>query len=260
MPISHAIILGIVQGLTEALPISSSAHLVIIPWLFKWHYQGISFDIALHFGTALAFGIYFFNDWIKIIKSAFAKERSRANNLLWCIAIGTIPGALAGLVLEKKAETVFRSPAVIMAMLLIFAVILWLADHLGKKEKTMDKMDLKRSVTIGLAQMLAIIPGVSRSGITMTAGLFEGFSRETAAKFSFLLATPIVFAAAALKLPKLHAADLNTAFWAGVIASAVSGFAAIHFLLDFVKKSSLNVFVFYRIIFAIGILVFIIRG
>ena len=153
MPISHAVILGIVQGLTEALPISSSAHLVIVPWLFKWHYQGISFDVALHVGTAFAFGIYFFNDWIKIIKSAFTKERSGADNLLWYIVIGTIPGALAGLALEKKAETVFRSPTVIMVMLLVFAIILWLADHLGKREKTMDKVDLKTSVTIGLARL-----------------------------------------------------------------------------------------------------------
>ena len=251
MPISHAVILGIIQGLTEALPISSSAHLVIVPWFFKWHYQGISFDIALHIGTAFAFGIYFFKDWVEMFKSAFIKERTRRNNLLWYIIVGTIPGALAGLILEKKAETIFRSPLLIAAMLAAFAVILWLADHLGNKKKTMAQVGLKSSLAIGLAQAIAIIPGVSRSGITMTAGLFDGFSRETAAKFSFLLATPIVFAAAVLKLPKLHAADFNTAFWAGVVSSAVSGFFAIHFLLKFVRKSSLNIFVYYRIALAI---------
>ncbi|MDD5136843.1 MAG: undecaprenyl-diphosphatase UppP, partial [Candidatus Omnitrophica bacterium] len=246
MPISHAVILGIIQGLTEVLPISSSAHLVIVPWFSGWQYQGLSFDVALHLGTALALGIYFFKDWIDIFKAR--------HNMLWYIIVGTIPGALAGLLLEEKAETVFRSPVVIMTALAVFAVILWIADHAGKKDKAMDKIGLKESLAIGLAQAIAIIPGVSRSGITITAGLFGGFSREAAARFSFLLATPIVFAAAALKLPKLHAADLNAAFWAGVITSAASGFAAIHFLLKFVRKSSLNIFVFYRIIFAIVVL------
>jgi undecaprenyl-diphosphatase len=251
MLISHAIILGIVQGLTEALPISSSAHLVIVPWLFNWHYQGLSFDIALHFGTALAFGLYFFKDWIEIIGSAFTKESARKSNMLWYIMIGTIPGAIAGLVLEKKAETVFRSITVIAATLFVFGIILFIADRIGKRQKTMKDVNLKSCVIIGLAQMLAIVPGVSRSGITITAGLFEGFTREAAARFSFLLATPIVFAAAVLKLPKLHAADFNTAFWAGVMASAVSGFFGIHFLLKFVKKANLNIFVLYRVAFAI---------
>jgi undecaprenyl-diphosphatase len=178
--------------------------------------------------------------------------------MLWYLAIGTIPGALAGLILADKAETIFRSPSMIMASLAIFAVILWFADRAGKKEKRMDKIGLKESLAVGLAQAIAIIPGVSRSGITMTAGLFGGFSREAAAKFSFLLATPIVVAAAALKLPKMRAADFNAAFWAGVISSAVSGFFAIHFLLNFVKRSSFNIFVIYRIVFAMFILAFII--
>ncbi len=259
MPVSHAIILGIIQGLTEILPISSSAHLVVIPWFLKWQYQGLSFDIALHVGTALALSIYFFKDWIGIFKAAFAKDASRKNNILLYLALGTIPGALAGLILEKNAETVFRSPLMIAVMLAAFAVILWLADHFGNKKKMMGEMDLKSAITIGLAQAIAIIPGVSRSGITMTAGLFEGFSKEAAARFSFLLATPIILAAAVLKLPKLYAADFNTAFWAGVISSAVSGFAAIHFLLKFIKKSSLNVFVIYRVAFALIILFFIVR-
>ena len=256
MLISHALVLGIVQGLSEALPISSSAHLVLIPWLLKWHYQGISFDIALHLGTAVAFGAYFFKDWVEIIGAAFTKNTAHRSNMLWYIVIGTIPGAIAGLILEKKAETVFRSPVVIAVMLLVFAVVLWLADHFGKKEKAMEKIGLKTSISIGLSQALAIIPGVSRSGITITAGLFEGFSREAAARFSFLLATPIVFAAVVLKLPELRSIGLSASFWAGVISSAVSGFLAIHFLLKFIKRSSLNIFVFYRIAFAIIIIIF----
>ena len=255
MPVSHAIILGIIQGLTEALPISSSAHLVIVPWIVKWHYQGLSFDVALHIGTAMAFIVYFFKDWMGMISSAFTRDRIFRNNIFWFIVIATIPGALVGLILEKKAETVFRSPLLIAAMLLIFAVILWLADHLGKKQKSMEQVDLKTAFVIGLAQAIAIIPGVSRSGITMTAGLFKGLSRETAAKFSFLLATPIIIAAGVLKLSKLHASDLNVAFWAGVISSAISGFIGIKFLLNFVKRSNLNIFVFYRIVLAVTILV-----
>lgn len=253
MPVSHAIILGIIQGLTEVLPISSSAHLVIVPWLSKWNYQGLSFDVALHMGTALAFIIYFFKDWVKMIGSAFTKNRANKNNIFLFLVIATIPGALAGLVLEKKAETVFRSPVLIATMLFIFAVILWLADHIGKKQRSVEEVDLKTALLIGIAQAFAIIPGVSRSGITMTAGLFKGLSREAAARFSFLLATPIIVAAGVLKLPKLHGSDLNLAFWAGVAASAMSGFVGIKFLLNFVKRSNLNIFVLYRIALALTI-------
>jgi len=255
MPVLHAIILGIVQGLTEVLPISSSAHLVIIPWFFKWRYQGLAFDVALHIGTALAFIGYFFPDWIAIIRSAFTKDKAYKNNLFWLIVIGTIPGALVGLIFEKQAESIFRSPLLMAAMLVIFAIILWLADYFGRRQQSIEQIDLKAAIAIGLAQMLALIPGVSRSGITITAGLFKGLSREEAARFSFLLATPIVIAAGVLKLHKLNISDLTFAFWTGVIFSAVSGFIAISFLLNFVKKSSLKFFVFYRIVLAIIILV-----
>lgn len=255
MSVPHAIILGIIQGLTEALPISSSAHLVIFPWFFNWQYQGLSFDVALHVGTALAFVIYFLNDWIEIISAAFTREKLPKNNLFWCIVIGTMPAALAGLVLERKAETIFRSPLIIMSMLAIFAIILWSADYLGKKQKSIEHIDIKTSIIIGLAQVFALIPGVSRSGITITAGLFKGFSREAAARFSFLLATPIVIAAGVLKLSKLHVSNLTISFWMAIIFSAISGFIGIHFLLNFVKKSSFKIFVFYRIALAIVILI-----
>ena len=247
MPIPHAVILGIVQGLTEAFPISSSAHLVLIPWFFKWSYQGLAFDVALHVGTAMAFVAYFFEDWLKMIGSAFTKDKARKSNILWYIVLATIPGALAGLTLEEKAENLFRAPAVIAAALALFAVILLAADRFGRKDKAEKEMGLKSALAIGFAQALAIIPGVSRSGITMTAGLMAGFSREAAARFSFLLATPIIVAAGILKLPKLHPADLNAAFWLGVVSSAVSGFFSIKFLLGFVKKHNFDIFVFYRI-------------
>jgi len=255
MSISHAVILGIVQGLTEVFPISSSAHLVIIPWFLKWHYQGLAFDVALHVGTAFAFVAYFFKDWIKIITSAFTKDKTRKDNMFWYLIIATMPGAFAGLIFEKKAEAAFRSPLLIALMLSVFAIILWLADHIGKRNRQMGQMDFKAALTIGLAQAAAIIPGVSRSGITMTAGLLKGFTREAAAKFSFLLATPIIVAAGVLKLPKLHAADLNGAFWLGVAASAISGFLGIGILLNFVRRSSLDIFVWYRIAASVLILI-----
>jgi undecaprenyl-diphosphatase len=251
----HAIILGIIQGLTEAFPISSSAHLVIFPWFFNWKYQGLSFDVALHSGTALAFIIYFWKDWMGIVASAFSKNNERRSNLLWYIVVGTIPAAAAVLILEKKIETVFRSPLIIAGMLAVFAIILWLADDYGKKQKSIGQVNMRTALAIGLAQILALFPGVSRSGITITAGLVKGFSRQTAARFSFLLATPIVVAAAALKLPKLLSSDLTFAFWMGVLFSAASGFIGIHFLLGFVKKSSFKLFVLYRIVLAVIILV-----
>ena len=247
MDVSHAMVLGIVQGLTEALPISSSAHLVIIPWFLKWPDQGLSFDIALHVGTALAFTLYFFKDWVNIIRSAFAPARSPQSHMLWWIMIATVPAMVAGLFLEKKAEVIFRSPLLIAWMLFVFAIILWWADRSGKKQRTLEQMDLKTALIMGFAQMLALMPGVSRSGITLTAGLFKGLSREAAARFSFLLASPIVIGAGILKLHKLHGADLNPAFLTGVGFSLLSGFLGIHFLLAFVRRSNFNIFVFYRI-------------
>ena len=242
MPVSHTIILGIIQGLTEVFPISSSAHLFIFPWLFKWQYQGLSFDVALHLGTALAFIIYFFKDWGQIF---------RENKLIWRIIIGTIPAALAGLILEKKAEVFFRLPLLIAAMLIIFAIILFLADKFGRQDKSIEQMGFKDSLWIGFAQAIALIPGVSRSGITMTAGLFKGYSRQAAARFSFLLATPIVIAAGVLKLPKMHISDLTIFFWAGIAFSALSGYIGLYLFFNFIKKASLNIFVYYRIAFAI---------
>jgi len=253
MTVWHAAILGIVQGLSEILPVSSSAHLFILPWFFRWPYQGLTFDVALHLGTALAFGMYFFKDWLDIIGSAFTKDTKRKGDLFWYLAIGTVPAAIAGLLLEKKAETVFRSPLLIAGMLVLFALILWVADRFAKQQKDLSALNIKSALAIGLAQALAIIPGVSRSGITITAGLFAGFKRESSARISFLLSTPVICAAALLKLPKLHAADLNMAFWLGVICSGLSGYAAIAFLLNFVKKSNFNVFVAYRFILAAGI-------
>ena len=255
MPITHAVILGIIQGLTEVLPISSSAHLVIIPWFLGWHYQGVAFDVALHMGTALAFILYFLNDWLKMLAGAFKPDKKSNGKLFWYIVAATFPAAAAGLLLEKKADEVFRSPWIILTMLAVFAIILWQADHMGKKNKSFEKINLASAIRIGCAQILALVPGVSRTGITITAGLFEGYSREAAARFSFFLATPIVLAAGLLKLHKLHAGDLTGAFWAGIISSAVCGFFSIKFFLNFVKRSSLNFFIFYRLIFAAVIII-----
>jgi len=257
MPLLHAVILGVVQGLTEVLPISSSAHLVLIPWILGWRYQGVTFDVALHIGTAIAFLVYFFGDWIKIIGAFFKKNKSSRDNLFGYIIVATVPAGIAGLLLEKKADEAFRSPFLILSAMAIFALVLWLADRFGKKNKTIGEIDMITAIKIGCAQILALVPGVSRSGITITAGLMAGYSREAAARFTFLLATPVVFAAGVLKLHKLHGADLTASFWAGVLTSAIVGFFSIKFFLNFVKKSSLNIFVVYRILAAVSLLLFI---
>ena len=170
----QAAILGLVQGLGEFLPISSSAHLVLIPWLFKWNDPGLSFDIALHVGTLIAVAIYFWKDWLRLVTKGFTDVRSTEGRLFWYLVAATIPGAVAGFLLEKKAETIFREPMLIATMLILLGVILYWADKKSVKKIEMNRITFRTSLLIGLSQALAIIPGVSRSGITMTMGLLMG--------------------------------------------------------------------------------------
>jgi len=265
MPVVQALILGIVQGLTEFLPISSSAHLIIIPWLFGWDDGGLTFDVALHVGTLAAVLIYFFKDWVQIIAHGFGisvgHDSGLAKNrgLLWLLAVGTIPGAIAGALFEKQAEHAFRSPLVIAATMVVFGALLWLADSIGRKQKDIAHVSIFDSMAVGLAQALAIIPGVSRSGVTMTAGLFRNLDRTTAARFSFLLSTPIIAGAAAKKFYDVskHGGgiphDMQLAFIVGILASAITGCLTIAFFLNFLRHRSLATFVWYRIIFGIVI-------
>jgi undecaprenyl-diphosphatase len=272
MPILHAIVLGIIQGLTEFLPISSSAHLIIIPWLFGWDDGGLTFDVALHAGTLVAVVLFFLRDWIQIIAQGFglnighdpALDKNRG--LLWLLVLGTIPGAAAGFLFEKKVDEMFHGGAegphvtLIAAAAIVMGLLLWLADYAGRKQKDISHISAADSLIIGISQALAIIPGVSRSGITISAGLLRNLDRASAARFSFLLSTPIIAGACAKKFWDLHKhagglpADMHTAFIAGVAASAITGCIAIAFFLNYLRRGSMTLFVWYRILFGIMVI------
>ena len=250
MDILQAGILGLVQGLGEFLPISSSAHLVIVPWLFNWEDPGLTFDIALHIGTLIAVVIYFWKDWLQLINKGVTDARSREGRLFWYLVLATIPGAMIGLLLEKKAETSFRNPVLIAIMLIALGIVLYWVDRKSAKKIEAENISLKTSFLIGLSQALAIIPGVSRSGITMTTGLFLGLTREGAARFSFLLSAPIIFGAAIVKVPHIIAnpAVITTNFIVGMVVSCVTGIASIGFLLRYVQTKTFLPFAWYRFI------------
>ena len=250
----HAAVLGLIQGLGECLPISSSAHLVVIPRLLGWPDQGLSVDVALHWGTLAALLLYFWKDWVRLISAGLMSPQSPERRLLLLIVVATVPGGIAGLLFNRYIEETFRNPALIALTLMLFGVVLGLADWKGKKSLAIEALGWGPALWIGAAQALAIVPGVSRSGITMTAALILGFKREDAARFSFLLSVPIVLAAGALKLRHLHGAALGGPFWVGIAVSAGSGAIAIWALMGWVRKRSLAPFVVYRLIAGLALL------
>lgn len=265
MTLLWSIFLGAIQGITEILPISSTAHLVLMPWFFQVPDQGLAFDVALHIGSLLAVVIAFWSEWLQIIKSvpALIKNRLKAQDseqkMIYYLLLATIPGALAGYFLEDKAETVFRSPYIIVATLVIFGALLWWVEKTGKKSKDLSKITLKDALVVGTAQAIAIIPGVSRSGITISGGLAMGLKKDEAAKLSFMLSAPIILGAAIAKLPDLSAEMLRgMELWAGLISSFVFGLLSIKFILKFVQKRSFRPFVYYRFALAAIILILII--
>ena len=265
MSIFHAIVLGIVQGLGEFLPISSSAHLVLFPWLFKWPDPGLTFDVALHIGTLFAVIAYFWKDWVVLISHGVKGTKTNEGKLFWFIVISAVPGAIIGKLFEGKVESAFHSndPTMMLFIgisLIIMGVVLYAGDVFGRKKVEMESVTFKQALTIGFSQALAIIPGVSRSGITMTTGLFLGLTRETVARFSFLMSTPIIFGAGILKLKDIGAADLTTAFFTGVGTSAIVGFLSIAFMLKYIKTNSFLPFTVYRFILGLIVIVtFILR-
>jgi len=244
-----------VQGLGEFLPISSSAHLVLVPWLMKWVDPGLTFDIALHVGTLIAVVLYFWKDWLKLLNKGLTRPKEREGKLFWYLVLATIPGAIIGFLLENIAETIFRNPVLIACMLVLLGIILFVVDRKGKKEIDVEHISLKTSFLIGLSQALAIIPGVSRSGITMTTALALGMTREGAARFSFLLSAPIILGAALVKVPTLMAnpAMIDASFLTGMVVACIAGLASIGFLLRYVQTKTFLPFVIYR--FALGAVV-----
>ena len=267
MEIYQSIILGIVQGVTELLPISSSAHLFLIPWFFSWQVPE-SFDVALHFGTLLAIGIFFFKDWIELIKggykSAIKKERNPEGKLFWYIVIATIPGGIIGFILDKYAEEVLTQPLIIAIALMVMGIILYIIDKNAKSKTEYKDLSFKQTFLIGISQALAFIPGVSRSGITMTTGRSLGIKREAVAKYSFMLSAPIVLAATVFKLNEFieYFMIANTAgiiaFIMGIIASFIVGIIVIKFLLEFLKKGSFKMFAIYRVVLGIMVILAIV--
>lgn len=263
MTLIQALVLGLVQGLGEFLPISSSGHLIVTPWLFGWKDHGLGFDVALHWGTLLAVLVYFRNDVINLIRgfwhSLFKSTRDLQNNiyqkLSWLLIIASIPGAIIGKLLEKQAESAFRNPVLVAATMASFGIVLLLADWLGKKMKNLDRISKSDALLIGLGQALAIIPGVSRSGATIAAGLGLGFKREDAARFSFLMSIPIILGAGLVGM-KDGIGDVQMAPMAvGFVASTISGFIAIKYLLRYISTHDYKVFTWYRLAFAALILV-----
>ncbi|RJX17471.1 MAG: undecaprenyl-diphosphatase UppP [Ammonifex sp.] len=246
MGLKEAVVLGIVQGLGEFLPISSSGHLVLAPWLFGWQDPGLAFNVALHLGTLAAVVAYFWRDWLNLAQNGLKGKKNREGRLFWYLAAATVPGILAGLALEEYAETIFRAPLLVGAMLIGMGAVLYAADHWGARARGIWQVGWRDALFIGISQALAIIPGVSRSGATISAGRMLGLDREAATRFSFLLSTPIILGAGVYSMRNIGISDLTFAFWVGVLTSAVTGFAAIAFLLRFVVTRNFNIFVWYR--------------
>lgn len=271
MPLYQAIVLALVQAFTEFLPVSSTAHLTLFPWLLGWRDPGLAFDVALHAGTLVAVLLYFFKDWLtlalcgvglKYPANAASEEVAQHKKLLWYMVIGTIPGGLLGALFERKIEDHFRTPYVIAISMIAIALVMWWADSKSRLSRPLVQSNVGDALTIGTAQALALCPGVSRSGITITAGLFRGFTREAATRFSFLLSTPLIAGAVVSHLPKLiklHKASgldlpLSTLL-ISILVSGVAGYFVIAFFLRYLQTHTLKVFVFYRLLFGIIVLV-----
>jgi undecaprenyl-diphosphatase len=249
----HALVLGAVQGLTEFLPVSSSAHLILIPWLLNWEDPGLAFDVALHLGTLLALLIYYWQTWIKLVGSLINNDVA-SRRLLFLLIIASVPGAFVGLLLEKQAETIFRSPPLIASTMALLGLVLWLVDKLSRSQRKASDFTAADALLIGLSQALAIVPGVSRSGATITMARALGIEREDAANFSFLMATPIIAGAGLLETRKLVTAGMHAAVLWGFLASAVFGVAAIAGLIRFVRTRTYQPFAWYRV--AVSLVVF----
>ncbi len=274
MNILHAIILGIVQGLTEFIPVSSSAHLVLVPWVFGWPAPGLLFDTMLHWGTLTAVVAYFWRDWISIIRGFFRSLTAHGpwnssthgrladadSRLAWGIIIGSLPAVVFGVLFEAFFESLFGSPAAVAVFLLVTAGILTLSERLGSRTRSLKTLTMTDAVAVGFAQAVAIAPGISRSGATIAAGLARGLKREDAARYSFLLSTPIIFGAGLKQLLDVVTSGASAAApWgavlAGTLAAALSGYLCIRFLLAYLRSGKLYVFAAYLVMVSVAILI-----
>ena len=264
MPLYQAIVLAIVQGLTEFLPISSTAHLALFPWLLGWKDPGLTFDVALHAGTLFAVLVYFRREWISMFRALLGRNdpvgpevTAQNRRLFWYVFLGTIPAGLAGFMFEDAAESTLRHPLLIGAALVLIGLVMWAGDRLRTHRNDMAHVGLVDALIIGVAQACAVIPGVSRSGATMTAGLFRGLTRDVAARFSFLLSTPIIGGAALKKAWEIHhegiPSEIVLPFVVGIVVAAIVGYLAIAGLIRYLERRTFGVFVIYRI--GLGMLV-----
>jgi undecaprenyl-diphosphatase len=271
MPLFQAVVLALVQALTEFLPVSSTAHLIIFPWLAGWPDPGLPFDVALHAGTLLALVLYFFKDWLTLVLCGFglnypatapAEEIAHNRKMFWYLVIGTIPAGLAGLLFHHQIEEKLRQPMIIGISLVLIALLMWWADSKKDLTRKENESNLGDALSIGTAQALALWPGVSRSGITITAGLFRRLTREAATRFSFILSVPAIAGAVVMELPKLikmHKAgglDLPLSTLAvSILVSGIAGYFVIAFFLRYLQTRTLKPFVYYRLVFGIIVLV-----
>ncbi|MGY0399522.1 MAG: undecaprenyl-diphosphate phosphatase [Ostreibacterium sp.] len=264
MDFLHTLILAVVQGVTEFLPISSSAHLILTSQFLAWQDQGTTFDLALNVGTLLAVVIYFRKDVWMILRdtSASIVQRKKVghSSLGWMIAFATIPAGLFGLYLMDIVDTYLRNPTIILFTTIFYAMLLWLSDKYGRKIKGIKEMNMKNAIIIGIAQALALIPGTSRSGITITAALFLGYDFQTASRFSFLMAIPVIFLATAVKITD-DAVSLGNLPWGsfiiGCLISFVTAIVTIHYFLKWLNRFGMTPYVIYRLLLGIIIAGFI---
>ncbi len=261
--IIQALVMGLVQGLTEFLPISSSGHLIVVPYLLGWHdpfIDSLTFSVILHLGTLIALLIYFWREWLALVPAGLASIRDRSladdpqRKLTWLIVIATIPAVIFGPLLNDTLEQAIRTPGLVAITLVIGAAILLIAERYGSRRFGLESLSFRGALAIGVAQALALVPGISRSGISISTGMGLGLDRESAARFSFLMAAPVIagagiFEARKLVGPGAEAANLDVLV-VGFVASAIAGLAAIHFLLGYLRRSSTLVFVAYRVALA----------
>jgi undecaprenyl-diphosphatase len=250
----EAIVLGAVQGLAEFLPISSSAHLILVPWLFQWNDPGLVFDVALHIGTLVALLVYYWREWVAMSVSFFNGDRAR-QRLLMMLIVASVPGALIGVLLEKQAESAFRSPVLIAVALAAMGVALWVSDRSAPQTRKLGEVTFGDALIIGLSQSLAIIPGVSRSGSTITAARILRLERADAANFSFLMATPIIAGAGIFEGRHLIHQGVTSDVVAGFVTAAIFGLIAIAGLVRFVRTRTYEPFAWYRVILAAFVIV-----